>query len=73
MNLVTVSKEFQIAEADMKRARLEAAGFHAFVNNVSVASYLGTAIASGGVLLQVPENEAAAAKEFLDSPAASAE
>jgi len=73
VKLVTISKEFQVAVADMKRARLEAAGFHAFVNNVSSASYLGTAIASGGVLLQVPENEAAAAKEFLESSATSAE
>ncbi|MEK7707242.1 MAG: hypothetical protein AAB380_04530 [Verrucomicrobiota bacterium] len=73
MKLVTISKEFCVADADLKRSRLEAAGFHAFVNNVSVAGYLGTAIATGGVLLQVPESEAADAKEFLVSPAAPAE
>ena len=73
MKLVTLSKEFQIADADLKRSRLEAAGFHAFVNHVSVASYSGTAIATGGVLLQVPESEAADAKEFLDTPATPAE
>lgn len=73
MKLVTISKEFKAVEADLKRARLEAAGFHAFVNSVSVASYLGTAIASGGILLQVPEEEADAAIEFLKSPDASSE
>ncbi len=68
MKLVTISKEFQISDADLKRARLEAAGFHAFVNNVAVASYSGTAIATGGVLLQVPESEADDAREFLNAP-----
>jgi hypothetical protein len=73
MKLVTISKEFQIADADLKRSRLEAAGFHAFVNNVSVASYSGTAIATGGVLLQVPESEADDARAFLEIPTSPAE
>jgi len=68
MQLVTIIKEFQIADADLKRARLEAAGFHPFVNNVAVASYSGTAMATGGILLQVPEPEAADAREFLNAP-----
>ncbi len=73
MKLITISKEFQIADADLKRAQLDAAGFHAFVNHVSVACYTGTAIATGGILLQVPESEAADAKEFLETPAPPAE
>jgi hypothetical protein len=34
---------------------------------------LGTAITIGGILLQVPEAEAADAKEFLETPTAPAE
>jgi hypothetical protein len=34
---------------------------------------LGTAITIGGILLQVPEAEAADAKEFLETPTAPVE
>ena len=65
MQFVTVSKEFNDAEAQMKRARLEAAGFHPMLANEDTALWLGTAISIGGILLQVPEAEASDAKEFL--------
>jgi len=68
MNLITISKELNLAEADLKVARLSAANFHPVLQNASSALYLGTAIAAGGFMLQVPEDEAAEAKEFLDSP-----
>ena len=60
-------------DAQMKRSRLETAGFHPTLTNEDAALWLGTAITIGGILLQVPEAEAADAKDFLDAPPAPAE
>ena len=68
MQLVTISNELNATEAQMKRARLEAAGFHAVVMNEASSLWMGTAIATGGILLQVPEVEADDAREFLGTP-----
>ena len=68
MELVTISKELNDVEAQMKRARLEAAGFHPFIANEASALWIGTAIATGGILIQVPESEAADARDFLNPP-----
>ncbi|MGA9778264.1 MAG: DUF2007 domain-containing protein [Verrucomicrobiia bacterium] len=68
MELVTISKELNDVEAQMKRARLEAAGFHPFIANETSALWMGTAIATGGILIQVPESEVADAREFLNPP-----
>ena len=68
MDLVTVLTAFNPADAHLARSRLEAAGFHPFVANENSA--LGTdgyALAVGGILVQVPEAEAADAREFLDA------
>jgi len=74
MNLVTVSTAFNPADAQLTRSRLEAAGFHALVTNeLSALSLDGYALAAGGIHVQVPESEAAEAKEFLASPADPAE
>jgi hypothetical protein len=74
MQLVTVSTAFNPADAQLTRSRLEAAGFHAIVaNELSALSMEGYALATGGIRVQVPESEAADAKEFLESPASSAE
>ena len=69
MELVTISKELNDAQAQIKRARLEAAGFHPFIANEPSSLWLGAAITTGGILVQVPETEAADAREFLNSPA----
>ena len=68
MQLVTISNELNATEAQMKRARLEAAGFHAIVMNEASSLWIGSAIATGGILVQVPESEAADAREFLSAP-----
>lgn len=68
MSLTTISREINLAEADLKFARLEAAGYHPFILNESSSLYLGTALASGGYQLQVPEPEAESALDFLNSP-----
>jgi len=69
MDLVTVYRAFNPADAHLVRSRLEAAQFHAVVmNELSALSMDGYALAAGGILVQVPEAEAAEAKEFLDAP-----
>jgi hypothetical protein len=73
MQLVTISKELNDMDAQMKCSRLEAAGFHPVIANEGTALWLGTAITIGGILLQIPESEAADAKEFLKTPNTPAE
>jgi hypothetical protein len=66
MKLITVSSAFNPASAQLVRARLEGAGFHPFVTHeLSALSLDGYALAAGGILVQVPEPEAAEAREFL--------
>jgi hypothetical protein len=63
MNFVTISKNWNVEEAQLVRARLESAGFHpAIANEHSGREMLG---GLGGIVVQVPENEAAEVKEFL--------
>jgi len=72
MALVTVFTAFNPADAQLVRSRLDAAQFHPFVSHeLSALSMDGYALAAGGILVQVPEAEAADAKEFLaaDTPA----
>ena len=67
MELVTILTAFNPADAQLARSRLEAAGFHPFVANENAAlSMDGYALAVGGILVQVPEAEAADAREFLN-------
>ena len=74
MDFVTVLTAFNPADAQLARSRLEAAGFHPFVANENAAlSIEGYALAVGGIRVQVPEAEAADAKEFLETPNAPAE
>jgi hypothetical protein len=69
MQLVTIFQAFNPAEAQLVRSRLEAAGFHPFVaNELSALSVEGYSMAVGGICVQVPETEAAEAREFLAHP-----
>jgi hypothetical protein len=69
MSLVTIFSAFSPAEAQLVRSRLEAAQFHAVVTHeLSALSLDGYAMAAGGILVQVPDAEAAEAKEFLAAP-----
>ena len=66
MPLVTVFSAFNPMDAQLARSRLEAAQFHAVVTHeLSALSMDGYALAAGGILVQVPAEEAAEAKEFL--------
>jgi hypothetical protein len=71
MPLVTVFSAFNPMDAQLARSRLEAAQFHAVVTHeLSALSMDGYALAAGGILVQVPAEEATEAKEFLaaDTP-----
>lgn len=71
MSLVTVFSAFNPMDAQLARSRLEAAQFHAVVTHeLSALSMDGYALAAGGILVQVPAEEAAEGKEFLaaDTP-----
>jgi hypothetical protein len=68
MNLITVYRSFSMAEAQVVRSRLEAAALHAEVTHeIAAASIDGYTQAVGGVRVQVPENEAAAARELIEA------
>jgi hypothetical protein len=55
-------------EAEVVRARLEASEFQAVITHgLSALSIDGYSLAAGGILVQVPEEEAADAKELLAS------
>ena len=66
MDFATVFTALSPADAQLVRSRLEAAGFHPEVlHELSSLSMDGYAMAAGGILVQVPDEEAADAKEFL--------
>jgi hypothetical protein len=74
MDIATIFSAFNPAEAQLVRSRLEAAGFHPFVvGELSALTMEGYSQAAGGIRVQVPEAEAADAREFLETPTAPAE
>jgi hypothetical protein len=69
MKLVTIYSAFNPADAHIVRSRLEAANFHPVVaHELSSLSLDGYAMAAGGILVQVPEEEATEVREFLSAP-----
>lgn len=77
MPLVTIFTALNPMDAQLVRSRLEAASLHPEVaNELSALSLEGYALAAGGILVQVPDDEADDAREILaakdsdsDSPA----
>ena len=68
MQMVTVFTGFNPAEAQLACSRLDAAQFHPVVKNeISALSMDGYGLTVGGIQVQVPEDEAAEAREFLNS------
>jgi hydrogenase maturation factor len=66
MSLITVYTALNPAEAQLIRGRLEAAGFDASVKNeLSALSIDGYALAAGGILVQVPADQAESALELI--------
>lgn len=70
MKLVTISRQFSPAEAQLLRSRLEAAGIAAVVTHETAALMMdGYSMAAGGVLVQVAEDQATEACALLELPA----
>ena len=68
MNLVTVHCSFNPAEADLIRSRLEAADFNVVLaHDLAALNLEGYALSAGGILVQVPEDQAEAARELMAS------
>jgi hypothetical protein len=74
MKLVSVFKGWNVTDAQLVFSRLEAADFHPVIFNeyAAIEIFGGFGGGLGGVLVQVPENEAADALEFLKPPTANA-
>jgi hypothetical protein len=69
MKLVTVFSTFNPAEAQLIRSRLEAAGFLAQVTHeLAALSMEGYSMSTGGVRVEVPEDQAESAKELISAP-----
>ena len=68
MNHETIFKSFSAAEAQMIKSRLETAGFHPFVTDeIASMSMEGYSMSTGGIRVQVPENESKPARELVES------
>ncbi len=69
MELVTVFRTFSPGEAQLVRSRLDAAGFNAQVTHeLSALSMDGYSMATGGVRVQVPADQADEARAFIADP-----
>ncbi len=67
MELVTVFRAFNPADAQLVRSRLEASNLQAtVVNELSGLSIDGYSMAAGGILVQVPEDQVEDARELIN-------
>ncbi|HEY3855983.1 MAG TPA: DUF2007 domain-containing protein [Verrucomicrobiae bacterium] len=68
MDFVTVYTALNPADADLVRSRLEANDFMVNIKNEIAARTIdGFALAAGGLLVQVPEDQAESARELIHS------
>jgi hypothetical protein len=65
MNLVTIYRTFNDADAQLARSVLEAADIDVLLKNEELGSTL--AVTTGGIRLQVREDQAAEARDLLAS------
>ncbi len=68
MDMVTVFRTFNLAEAQVIRGRLEAAGLFASLRNEQSALASGAGIAGVEYRVDVPEADAAAARALITPP-----
>lgn len=64
MQLVTVFTSLNPVDADLISSRLTAAGFHPAISR-GLGATGGFILASGGIIVQVPDDEEAGVREFL--------
>ena len=69
MKLVTVYRTFSPADAQLVRSRLEAADLQATVmHELSALSMEGYSLSTGGICVQVPDDQAEEAREIIELP-----
>ena len=74
MKLVTVYRTFSSADAQLIRSLLEARDIPAMVaDEASALSMEGYSMTTGGIRVQVPEEQAADARELIESKSGPAE
>ena len=74
MKLVTVYRTFSSADAQLIRSLLEAAEIPALVSDeLASLSMEGYSMSTGGIRVQVPEEQIENARELIESKAADAE
>ena len=67
MDLVTIFKGWNLTDAELVRARLEAAGFHPILQNEFTANVFGGSPNTiAPIRVEVPKDEADDAREFLE-------
>lgn len=67
--MVTIRRCFNSADAQLTRSLFEASGLHPeVVHELSSLSLDGYALAAGGILVQVPDDEAELAEAIIASP-----
>jgi len=70
MEWVTISNQFSPAEAELLRSRLETAGFTVNLRHMGAALAMdGYSMATGGIWVQVPEDQETDARQLLEAPA----
>lgn len=68
MELITIYRAFNPADAQLIRSSLEAAQLHPVVaHEISSLSMDGYAMAAGGIQVQVPENEVEEARALIEA------
>lgn len=68
MQPITVYRSFSAADAQLIRSRLEASGFSALVTHeLASLSMEGYSMSTGGILVQVSDDQADEAKELISS------
>jgi Ni,Fe-hydrogenase III large subunit len=65
MEYVTISRIFNVAEADMLAASLRAAGYDVLIHGESAARTTASVMSVGGIRIQVPSDQEVSAREFL--------
>jgi len=68
MDFVTIYTALNPADADLVRSRLEANDFLVNIKNEIAARTIdGYALAAGGLLVQVPEDQVESARQLIES------
>ncbi len=69
MGFTTIQTSFSDVEANLVKTRLEIAGFSPFLKDENATLFTAAPNTTGGIKIQVPDEEAEAAANFLRNEA----